>query len=374
MRRHLLAAIIIILTLGACSSTVSTVVETTPSPTPTPTPTATPTPKPTDPNAGKVISSLTGLYIDKEAAARRPAAVVINNAPLALPQSGISQADIYYEVLSEGGITRIISIFQDFDSEKIGPVRSARHYFLYFALDHDAVFVHHGGSQVANANAYSAISKLGVNNLDGMRLDGILFKRDPERYAVPRMREHSSYISAQNILQGIKDFDYRAEKSEDHVEPYLFYEKPTSPKGGLIAEKITVPFSYSQQSVFEYDKKRGLYMRSQNGSLHIDEETGGQLSVTNVIIQNASIYTISGDDAGRQDAVLIGSGDGYLATNGTAVPITWSKADAYSPTQWYGSDGKQLTINKGKTWICVFQKSGSVEFEPEEKDGKNENE
>lgn len=359
---------------------VSVELPATQTPTPTPAPTPEPTPNPADLLIGKAINPLTGLYIDEEAAARRPVAVVINNLKKALPQSGLAQADLYYEVLAEGGITRIIPVFQDFNSEKIGPIRSARHYFLDFALDHDAVFVHHGGSQEAGAaNAYNAIASLSVNNLDGMRLEGTAFWRDPIRNAQAGMKEHSSYTSAEKIFESMEKLGYRKDRPEDFMLSYLFYDEPSSPRGHEPAFKVTVPFSGAQKSVFEYDEVEKVYKRFQNEEPQIDEETGEQLEVTNILIQFASVYTIAGDTAGRQDATLTGGGDGYLVTNGVVVPITWKKESHHSPTEWYlkavlpeETVEEPILLNKGKTWICVFQKNGSVVFEgPHTEDTEN---
>ena len=137
---------------------------------------------------GLAMNPLTGHYIDEDLAWRRPLAVVINNINQALPQSGIAQADVIYEVLAEGGVTRLVAIYKEMDAEKIGPVRSTRHYFLDFALNHDAVLVHHGGSP----QGYAAISNMGAANLDGMHIVRAFF-RDPARAAIPRMIEHSSF-------------------------------------------------------------------------------------------------------------------------------------------------------------------------------------
>ncbi|MDR3091039.1 MAG: DUF3048 domain-containing protein [Clostridiales bacterium] len=315
-------------------------------------------PEPAPPShEGEAVDSLTGLYIKEEAARRRPVAVVINNIRKALPQSGISQADLYYEVLAEGGITRIIAVFRDFDSKKIGPVRSARDYFVDFALDHDAVFVHHGGS----GTGYAFIKSQGIDHLDGMR-DGEAYWRDPARASVSGMYEHSSYTNAEKILAEIGKKEYRTEpKRED--SPFDFYDGFSFPADGKFSGKITVPFSSEQRSVFEYDGKSQVYRRFYGENPQIDEETGKQLEVSNVIIQQTQMWIIKGDEAGRRQVSLVGEGKGYLATGGEYTEITWKKVSHESPTQFFDADGNKLKLNKGKTWICVFDSSGDVLFE-----------
>lgn len=294
---------------------------------------------------GLAINPLTGLYIDEDAAARRTVSVVINNLPKALPQSGIGQADIYYEVLAEGGITRMVVLFQDFNAEKIGPVRSARDYFTYFALDNDAVFVHHGGSPTG----YAAIKNRGIADIDGMGCDA--FWRDKERVNKPGMYEHSSYISAEGILKSAEKYGYRMTRE---VEPmFTFAEEEITPEGEDVTA-MTLKYSGDQISRFEYDEQKGVYYRYQNGNAHIDDLTGETVSVKNVIVQYANTYVIAGDEAGRREVELVGSGTGYYYTNGRYENITWTKTAYNSPTKWYGSDGKELMLNKGKTFICVY--------------------
>lgn len=312
--------------------------------------------------SGKTKNLLSGLYIDEQIAKRRPIAVVINNLEAALPQSGISQADIYYEVLAEADITRIIAVFQDFNSKKIGSIRSARDYFMDFALDHDAVFVHHGASYIA----YDAIKAWKINNINGMYLDGGLktnmtFWRDPVRYKVPKMQEHSSYSNAEKLLAQVKAYGYRENKADGHVGMFNFYEAATSPNINNSANKIIITYSKSNKPFFEYDKEKKVYNRFEYGKPQMDEENNTQLAVTNVLIQKVKMGYVKNDTEGRRIAELVSSGTGLLFTNGTYTAVTWKKESHQSPTQWFDEKGNKLTLNSGKTWICVVENDVTYE-------------
>lgn len=307
-----------------------------------------------DPYEGMDINPLTGLYIDEEDAGRRAFAVVINNLPKALPQSGLGDADIFYEVLAEGGITRLVAIFQELDAEKIGPVRSARDYFTYFALDNGAIYVHHGGSPTG----YASLTNRGIENIDGMKDSA--FWRDQQRLNTAGMYEHSSYTDAESIKASAESKGYGLEYETEPM--FGFYEEETVIEGER-APLVTIPYSYYQISQFVFNSETKLYERYQTDKAQIDDQTGETVTAKNVIIQEAEIYIIPGDDAGRREVSLVGSGTGYLVTMGNAQPITWQKTAYNAPTQWFDAEGNELKLNAGKTWICVCPIGEEYTFE-----------
>ena len=301
-------------------------------------------------HTGEAISPLTGLWIKEEAAERRPFTVMINNLKQALPQSGISQADMIYETLVEGDITRLLAVFQDFNAEKIGPVRSARHYYLDFAFDVDGIYVHYGKSP----QALQAFKDLRTDNLEGLSgLDSMMCWRDPVRAKQKGMYEHSVYTSAERLMKTLEAVNYRKERREGLQPLFKFAEEEMIPQGENAGE-VVLPFSDQHVAKFQFDAASKLYKRSQFNAPHIDAETGKQLEVKNVVVQYANIRTIQGDTAGRRDVDLVGSGKGVYISNGKALPITWSKKDHKIPTEYKDAQGNPLQINKGKTWICIF--------------------
>ncbi|AOY77552.1 DUF3048 domain-containing protein [Clostridium formicaceticum] len=308
---------------------------------------------------GLAINPLTGIWIDEEAAQRRPVAVMVNNIKVALPQSGISEADIMYETLAEGNITRLVAVFQDFDTKKIGPVRSTRHYYLNLAFDHDAIFVHHGGSP----QAFEDIKNLKPANLNSLSgLETIMAWRDPVRSKQRGMYEHSLYTSAEGIMKAWKSVGYREERREDLQPKFNFSEEEWTPQGEK-AELVTVPFSNEYISTFQYDAATQQYKRYQFGKPHIDENNNQQLESKNIIIQFTNIKVIPGDAEGRRDIQLIGSGKGLYISNGMATPITWSKGAYNTATQFKDASGNPLKMNKGKTWVCIFPNNKEVVLE-----------
>jgi len=295
---------------------------------------------------GLAINPLTGNYIPEEVAIRRPIGIMINNHNKAQPQSGLSQADIIYETLVEGGIARLFAVYKDFDAEKIGPVRSARHYYLDFSFDLDALYVHYGQSPQADV----AFGTLNAPNMNGLSyLDTIMCFQDPDR-----VRPHSTYTSYEGLMDAWAREKYRTEYNEGFVNKFTFSNEVLELEDGGNATKVTLDYSYYQYAWFDYDEATTTYLRNQFGGAHIDVETGEQLAFDNIIIQIADLWKIAGDAEGRLDAALVSEGEGYYISHGKAIPITWSKSSHYDPTQYFTESGEILEMNTGKTWISVF--------------------
>lgn len=313
---------------------------------------------------GMARSPLTGQWIPEEMARVRPVAMQINNIKVAYPQSGISQADLIYETLAEGNITRLLAVFHVYDAEKIGPIRSARHYYLDMAASHDALYMHYGGSP----QAYDYIKRMSAPNLDGLpKPDGVLSWRDPERRAIPRMLEHSVYTSHQLIEEAWEKAGYRREVAEDFESGLVFRSEPNPPMGQR-ADYITIPFSNAYVSTFDYESESREYIKYQSGEPHIDEQKGEALRFTNLIVQRTNVYIIPGDDAGRREIAIIGSGKGHYISQGRTIAIEWSKAAYNQPTRYVEArTGLPLAMNPGKTYIAILPERQEITLvKPEE--------
>ena len=310
------------------------------------------------------ISRLTGLPICEYDLKRRPFAAVINNSARALPQSGIASADIVYEVLAEGDVTRLVGIFQSYVPEKLGPMRSARDYFIDFAFNHDAVFLHHG----ASPGGYSRIWTLGATNLDGMALEGSVFWRDrtyPDWAFNTGQRplEHSSFTGSERLFAHLENRGIRDYWQEDGAFGFNFGAScpHSNNEAGGQAYVITIPFSQLYFRRFVFDPETGLYLAENRHGAHLDAETGEQVAVGNVLIQLTNMRVVDG--VGRRTVDTVGEGAGYLVSGGRYQPVRWAKDSHTSPARWYFQDGTPLVMRPGRVWICVFQANGNVTFE-----------
>lgn len=363
MRRKLLPlCLVLLLLLSSCGGKEEPPVEETPSASPTPVAELTPEPTPT-PYDGPV-SPLSGLPIGEEWVNRRPVAIMLNNLKEALPQMGQSQADIIYEVPAEGGITRMLGVYQSLDGVgKIGSIRSARPYYLELALGHDAIFIHAGGSE----DAYSKIAQWGVAALDGVQgpymsnsENGNLMWRDPERKKSYSL-EHTVVTTGESIIQRFAGYtNLRQEHKEGYVYDMAFAEDGT-PAGGSPASQIEVPFSNYKTGLFTYDAGSGLYLAEEYGKAYIDGNTGEQVGVTNVVIIKTACRN-TGDKLGHITVDLSSGGTGYFACGGKVIDLTWSKSYPDGQLYYKDLDGNPITFGVGHTYVCVVPTDRTVSF------------
>jgi len=346
----LIALIIIMICLIGCKkkdindNTIEETAEPTITTTPALTPTLSPTPKPEN-HDGEVKSKLTGLWVPKEIGNKRPYAIMFNNIQLASPQSGTSEAGILYEALAEGGITRLMGIFEELNDVRIGSARSARHYFVSFADEYDAIFVHYGETTYATKK----IKELGINNLSGLTgLGETVFYRDRSIKA-----PHNAFASKKGILKGTDIKGYDTEYDKDYESHFSFYEEDTDLTSNQKVKQIALKFSNYTNPYLKYNSKDKLYYRFQFGTKHIDHNTGKQLAFKNIIVQFVDEWDIDKHDYQTMD-IVDATGKGYYITNGRMVDITWSKKESTRKMRYYDKAGKELLINQGKTYIAIF--------------------
>lgn len=310
-------------------------------------------------------SPLSGLPMKEDLNNRRSVGIMISNISYALPQSGIEDADIIYETLAEGGVTRMFALFHEFDNKKIGPIRSCRHYFLDFALDHDALYFHAGQSPQGEL-AIKNLKISAVNSISYLSL--IAFYLDPNRKA-----PHSTYTSYEHVMEGWKRKEYRTEPNKETGRKLNFsQEKEVLLENGQTIHSLKLPYSYIDTPYFTYDPEKKEYLRFQFGKPHIDVETGNQLRFTNIILQVVKMWHIPGDDAGRLDMELIGQGKGYFFTRGKMIPITWKKDSHVKTTHYYDEQGREIELNPGKTWISIYPQKRVDLIEMAESAGQSE--
>lgn len=287
------------------------------------------------------VNPLTGERdIDEQTAKKRPVAITINNLSQAQTvQTGIGEADIVYETEVEGGITRLLAVYQDTTAiEKIGTVRSARYAFIDLALGHDAIYVHHGEDYLYAKSHLKDVDHFTVSELAG-----------GARISNGLAREHTLYAYGDGLWSALSKAGFELERKR--TENWQSFGDPSD----IItfegkASSITVPFSASYKSIFKYDSVAGRYVRHFNAVERKDYVTGKPTYFKNVVVLMTAISNYSD---GYHRNVSLNNGTGYYFTNGTYTPINWSKGSAKNKLSFTLTDGTPLTLNVGNTWVCI---------------------
>ncbi len=303
---------------------------------------------------GRVYVNKPKVQIIDEESNARPIAVSINNNHDAWPHAGLQDAYLGYELIAEGGITRLIALYKDANTSKIGSVRSARHYFLDYVLENDAIFVHFGFSPQAKED----IETLGINNINGLYTSSA-FYRDK---TLNRATEHTAFTTMEKINKTIKSKKYRDTSSEQLLKYSSIKVDHSSDETLKTANKVVIKYSGYQTTSYEYDKDNYVYKMFMSGKSHDDLVTKKQYTVKNIITYQVKNVSLN-DKKGRQDLENIGNGEGYYISNGEAIKIKWSKTSRASKTRYMTMDGKELVVNDGNTWIHIQPKGQTLTIE-----------
>lgn len=298
------------------------------------------------------VNPLTGMPTDVDFSGKRPYAVMLNNIRVATPQAGISKADIIYECLVEGGITRFMGVFQTLDEVPVlGSVRSARPCYVDIAQGLDAIYIHAGGSP----DAYTQMKNRSITHIDGVNGTGETFYRDAWRRQ-NMGSEHSLMLDSTKIPAYIEKNKLRTDYTEGY-EPNMTFADEAAPSERS-AKKVTFTFSTLKTTTAEYDEESGLYKLSQYKGAMTDSVDGSQVAVRNVIGIYTYVGLIAGDEAGRLKITLSGSGSGYFACDGCYTEINWKKASNSDQFEFTLADGTPITFGRGSTYIAVLPTSG----------------
>jgi hypothetical protein len=320
----------------------------TPSPTPVPTPTPTPTPVPTP---SPVPAPLTGRMVSPIVAARHPIAVMIDDLGPARPQSGFNSAAVVWQAPAEGGIPRYMMVFQDQVPESIGPVRSARYYYIAWAAEWKAVYAHVGGSPQA---------------METLRLKGngqLVYNADEFRWAsyFHRISERSSPHNMYTEGKTLRQLARRVGAEDGPMESVWKFadDAPLAerPKGGTIVVKYpanTIKYSYDRNTNTYY---RGVTREAKQ----IDAATGERVHPKNVVVMLMQFGPLNDGNPNkhRLEATVVGKGKAWIATNGKTIEGTWRKKSLTAPTVFYDELGHQVTLTVGQTFIQVIAQGGN---------------
>ena len=298
---------------------------------------------------GKVRSYLTGDWVDAEYGRQRPVAVMIENTKACLPQYGIGNAGIIYECVVEGGITRMMAIFDDYTGlEQIGNIRSSRPYYVYFASEYDAIYMHAGG----NPAAFELIDdKDLVDNLNALTLEGSKGKSAAYRTGTS---EHTLYTNSDGISIGIDKLGYDMSLPDDYEPHFQFAENGNDLADGEDCQALQL-YYYTNKPYWIYNEDDGLYYRYEFNQKQIDAITGDQLTAKNIILENVQWFTYQGSQY-LGYMLTNNTGTGKYITNGKMVDIVWAKdGDTDITHYYYASTGEEIQLNVGTTWIQACQ-------------------
>lgn len=287
---------------------------------------------------------LTGIKTD-ENVNDRIVGVMVNNHTKARPQTGLSKADVVFEVLAEGYITRFLALYQSKKPEVVGPVRSAREYYFELADGYNAIYVYHGAANFVN----DMIKKRGIEHLNGSLHDndGYLFKRESFRKA-----PHNSYLLFDAVYDAAKKKGYDVEASYNLL-PFMTKKEAGSIKGEP-ANHVEIVYSDSPMEIveFEYDKQSKSYTRFNDRKKTVELNSGEPIQVDNVFIVETHHEVI--DNAGRRAVDITSGGDAYLIQRGKIRKVQWENRDGrIIPVK----NGKPIGFVPGKTWINIVPES-----------------
>lgn len=312
------------------------------------------------------VNPLTGLAgIREEALDRVPVALMVGNSRDALPQWGISQADILVEMLAEGSITRLMAIYKDpYKVEAIASIRSARPYFIDIAQSFGAAYLHFGGSTPAY-EAFDARPEL--IHIDGVtgNWEGTLFYRDSGRRATVGS-VHSVTTTGKLIETALVGLNKEITLGGSQPSAFLFSDKvgnKSSAESGTSAIKVTLNYSNSNKPYFTYDAASGTYLRFQYNQAHMDGYNNKQVAVKNLFVLRMDTNNVPGDSLGIIEIETTGSGTGYYFCDGKQMEITWAKESYNSPLNFYDKDGNRLVLARGNTFISVVKATTNVNIQ-----------
>ncbi len=296
---------------------------------------------------------LTGIDdLSEEAIGKRPVAIMVNNVEPALPQYGVGQADVIFELPVEGKLTRLMALYADYTKiPEVCAIRSCRYYYPAIAHGFDAIYVHWGSDQTI----IDYVDSMGIDRYDGMRNPHGLYGRDQDRRAAGYSTEHTGYFKGPQFAAAVKEDGKRINllESKDGTAFRFSTLGETITPSGEACTQAHIAFG-AATATFDYDEKKQVYTKKINGHDHIDGKTEETLSFTNVFVLETSISVR--DAKGHLKIDWAGSSDakGYYISNGAVEEITWSKEDGQESgyLKFYTKSGKELVINRGKSYIA----------------------
>ncbi len=348
MRRILFGCVLLALWVAGCG-TAGTASYPTSRPSPIPPRTALPTPVPTE-RPVLTEAPLSGLPANPPISLWPPLAVVI---PSDSEQYGISLASVVYEAATEGAVPRFLAIFEQVQASRIGPVRSARPYFLEWACPYGALFVHWGGSpQSLKMLAESDC----LYNLEGMVYEGAYFWRE----ANPQVPWNNLFTRSDNL------YDYLEAWGLYRFVNYRGYphKDDALPENRPLSQTISIASAFTYPIRYVYEAQGNVYLREMQGRPHLDLLTGEQHRVKNVVVVFVPQEPIPGDEAGRIRMETVGEGEALIFQDGRVTRGHWERENSQAEMRFYDPEGREIAFNRGNIWIEVLAPGQKVEVVP----------
>lgn len=292
-----------------------------------------------------------GVLVNPGEADLYPVAVMVENMTTARPQSGLDEANIVYEALVEGGITRFMALYAGEHAQEIGPVRSSRPYYLDWVKEYDALYVHCGGSNLA----LKLIDVRGIKDLDQITGGGAsrFFWRDKNRYA-----PHNLYTKTDFLNLALRDAGLIDQKP--NYDSWLFKDDKKLEERLSDEKFLEINFSTNSYKVrYEYDRENNVYLRYLGGLPHKDKISGNQLRAKNIILQYVKARLI---DAEHLEMDTIGEGKAMVFRDGEAILGTWKKLTRESRTEFFDKKGQKIELNRGNIWIEIVPPDREVKY------------
>lgn len=292
-----------------------------------------------------VPAPLTGRLVAPALAARHPIAVMVDDQADARPQSGFNQASVVWQAPAEGGIPRYMLVFGEGNPPSVGPVRSSRYYFVTWAAEWRALYVHVGGSpQALSALAASGQGQL-VYDADEFRWGGTFLWRITQRFA-----PHNVYTDGSHL----QELAARVGATSAPTGPVWTFGAGVPPAMRPAGARLEITYP-ANQIAYRYDRASNTYRRFVGGEPQIDAGDGRQVAPSNVVVMTVVFGPLNDGHPNKKrlEAQNIGTGPAWIATNGVTIRGTWRKAATDAPTRFYASDGHEIALTAGQTFIQV---------------------
>jgi len=298
---------------------------------------------------------LDGVMTDLDSSKRHPLAIMVENHTDARPHSGVNKASVVYEAIAEGGITRYLVVYGTYENEQVGPVRSARTYYVDWTRGYDAYYAHVGG----NMDALDKIQAEKVLDLDQFRFPAAYWRDSKLKVA----SEHTMFTSTTKLRTVATEQNY---STANNFSVYKYKDDPTaeSIEGKALSQsqKVGVNFSTANYNVvFEYDRTTNSYKRILAAKADTDRLTGEQITAKNIAVMTVKRQpTTTRINESGYNMTTIGEGAAKFFLDGKEITGTWKKSSATDREIFYDSSGKEIIFNRGKLWICVIPPESTV--------------